>query len=268
MVQLICPLCGKFTSIRYFDPGSFENDVLGVDTVGLGRGRGTRVVAKFSLLDDSQLMRTVRDRCHLLVGIIDGKSPPDQKDLAALKGEVEMWRKRALDRHKEGNDLEAKIADMEGDLRYWQKEAKRLNVDSASKVANMESSLRQWQNEAGRLRKMNIDKEAKIADLGSNLRSWYNEAQRLERLNRDHEAKIANNETVIKRWSSHSTDLNLRINHLSAENEGLKQSLESKEDEVDLAHEEMEEILEMINSSANTGFEYLVDAVEFLLEVA
>lgn len=271
MVQLICPLCGKFTSIRYFDPGSFENDVFGVDTVGLGRGRGTRVVAKFSLLDDSQLMRTIRDRCHLLVGIIDGKSPPDQKDLAALKGEVEMWRKRALDRHKEGNDLEAKIADMEGDLRYWQKEAKRLerlNVDSASKVANMESSLRQWQNEAGRLRKMNNDKEAKIADLGSNLRSWYNEAQRLERLNRDHEAKIANDETVIKRWSSHSTDLNLRINHLSAENEGLKQSLESKEDEVDLAHEEMEEILEMINSSANTGFEYLVDAVEFLLEVA
>ena len=270
MVQLICPLCGKFTSIRYFDPGSFESDVLGVDTVGLGRGRGTRVVAKFSLLDDSQLMRTIRDRCHLLVGILDGKSPPDQKDLAALKGEVEMWRKRALDRHKEGNDLEAKIADMEGDLRYWQKEAKRLerlNVDSA-KVANMESSLRQWQNEAGRLRKMNIDKEAKIADLGSNLRSWINEAQRLERLNRDHEAKIANDETVIKRWSSHSTDLNLRINHLSAENEGLKQSLESKEDEVDLAHEEMEEILEMINSSTNTGFEYLVDAVGFLLEVA
>jgi len=243
MVQLICPLCGKFTSIRYFDPGSFEKDVLGVDTAGLGRGRGTRVVAKFSLLDDSQLMRTIRDRCHLLVGIIDGKSPPDPKDLAALKGEVEMWRKRALDRHKEGNDLEAKIADMEGDLRYWQKEAKRLNVDSASKVANMESSLRQWQNEAGRLRKMNIDKEAKIADLGSNLRSWYNEAQRLERLNRDHEANIANDETVIKRWSSHSNDLNLSINHLSAENEGLKKSLESKEDEVGLAHEEMEEIL-------------------------
>jgi len=188
-------------------------------------------------------MRTIRDRCHLLVGIIDGKSPPDPKDLAALKGEVEMWRKRALDRHKEGNDLEAKIADMEGDLRYWQKEAKRLNVDSASKVANMESSLRQWQNEAGRLRKMNIDKEAKIADLGSVLRSWYNEAQRLERLNRDHEANIANDETVIKRWSSHSNDLNLSINHLSAENEGLKKSLESKEDEVGLAHEEMEEIL-------------------------
>jgi chromosome segregation ATPase len=245
--------------------------VLGVDTVGLGRGRGTRVVAKYSLLDDSQLMRIIRDRCHLLVGIIDGKSPPDQKNLTAMIGEVELWRKRALDRHKEGNDLEAKVADMEGDLRYWQREAKRferLNVDSASKVVNIESSLRQWQNEAGRLRKMNTDKEAKITDLESSLRSWHNEAQRLERLNRDHEAKIANDETVIKSWNSHSNDLNFRINRLRAENEGLKQSLASKEDEVDLAHEEMEEILEMINSSANTDFEYLVDAVEFLLEVA
>ncbi len=270
MVQLVCPLCGKFTSIRYFDPGSFENDVLGVDTVGLGRGRGTRVVAKFSLLDDSQLMRTIRDRCHLLVRIIDGKSPPDQKDLAALKGEVEMWRKRALDRHKEGNDLEAKIADMEGDLRYWQKEAKRLerlNVDSASKVANMESSLRQWQNEAGRLRKMNIDKEAKIADLGSNLRSWYNEAQRLERLNRDHEAKFAHDESLIRSWIKHSNNLSEELNGLRSQNKRLRLQMEGLEENENLAEEEMESLLEYINDQTNETFESLADAIGFLLEV-
>jgi hypothetical protein len=33
-----------------------------------------------------------------------------------------------------------------------------------------------------------------------------------------------------------------------------------------LAMEEMDEILDMINTSANTDFEYLIDAVEFLLE--
>ncbi len=38
-------------------------------------------------------------------------------------------------------------------------------------------------------------------------------------------------------------------------------------EEEELAVEEMEEILEMINSAANTDFEYLVDAVEFLLEL-
>jgi chromosome segregation ATPase len=262
MVQLICPLCGKFTSIRYFDPESFENDVLGVDTVGLGRGRGTRVVAKFSLLDDSQLMRTIRDRCHLLVRIIDGKSFPNQKDLAALKGEVEMWRKRALDRHKEGNDLEAKIADMEGDLRYWQKEAKRferLNVDSASKVANMESSRQ--------LRKMNIDKEAKIADLGSNLRSWYNEAQRLERLNRDHEAKFAHDEGLIRSWMRHSNSLSEEVNGLLSENKRLRLQIEGMEEDENLAVEEIESLLEYINDQTNETFESLADAIGFLLEV-
>ena len=267
MVQLVCPLCGRFVSLRYFNPGSFEHDVLGVDTVGLGRGRGTRVVAKFSLLDDSQLMRTIRDRCHLLVRIIDGKSPPDQKDLAALKGEVEMWRKRALDRHKEGNDLEAKIADMEGDLRYWQKEAKRLNVDSASKVANMESSLSQWQNEAGRLRKMNIDKEAKIADLGSNLRSWYNEAQRLERLNSDHEAKFAHDESLIRSWIKHSNNLSEELNGLRSQNKRLRLQMEGLEENENLAEEEMESLLEYINDQTNETFESLADAIGFLLEV-
>jgi hypothetical protein len=42
--------------------------------------------------------------------------------------------------------------------------------------------------------------------------------------------------------------------------------LEEENEEEMLALEEMEEILDMINSSANTDFEYLIDAVGFLLE--
>ena len=38
-------------------------------------------------------------------------------------------------------------------------------------------------------------------------------------------------------------------------------------EEEELAVEEMEEILEMVNESANTNFEYLIDAVQFLLEL-
>ncbi len=38
-------------------------------------------------------------------------------------------------------------------------------------------------------------------------------------------------------------------------------------EEEELAVEEMEEILELINSSANTDFALLIDAVEFLYEV-
>jgi predicted nucleic acid-binding Zn-ribbon protein len=242
MVQLVCPLCGRFVSLRYFDPSSFENDVLGVDTVGLGRGRGTRVVAKFSLLDDSQLMRTIRDRCHLLVGIIDGKSPPDQKDLAALKGEVEMWRKTALDRHKEGNDLEAKIADMEGNLHYWQREGKRqerLNGLYVLKIADMEDSIRQWQGEARRLKKL----------IG------------------DYESRIADDESIVKSWMNHSSKLSDEVSKLQSKNERLNRMLMNAQEEVGLAEELVDELLEVINSNANENFEDLSEAVEYLLEM-
>jgi hypothetical protein len=42
MGQLMCPLCGKFNSLRFFNPNRFELDILGVDTRGLGRGKGAR----------------------------------------------------------------------------------------------------------------------------------------------------------------------------------------------------------------------------------
>ncbi len=42
MSQLICPLCGKFVSVRYYDPSGFEDDILLVQVRGLGRGKGAR----------------------------------------------------------------------------------------------------------------------------------------------------------------------------------------------------------------------------------
>ena len=51
------------------------------------------------------------------------------------------------------------------------------------------------------------------------------------------------------------------------ENNKLAKKIERLTGEEELAVEEMEEILEMINSAANTDFEHLVDAVELLLEL-
>ena len=38
MSQLVCPLCGRFVSLKIFDPSSFESDIFAVDVRGLGRG--------------------------------------------------------------------------------------------------------------------------------------------------------------------------------------------------------------------------------------
>jgi chromosome segregation ATPase len=242
MVQLICPLCGKFSSLRYFDPSSFEHDILGVDTVGLGRGRGTRVVAKFSMLDDSTLMSIIRERCLLLVRIIDGKIPPDQKELVALQEEVEMWRKRALDMQKEEIDLEAKIADMETDLRYWQREAKRLE-------------------------RFNGDYEAKLAEMESSLRQWQEEARRLKKLISEYESRIAYDESIVKSWMNHGKKVSEEVSKLRSKNERLEQKLANAQEELGFAEELVDDLLEMINTAANEEFEDLTEAVEYLLEM-
>ena len=76
MVQLVCPLCGRFVSLDYFNPGSFDSDIFGVVTRGLGRGKGTMVVDRFSVLDVPEIVTPIKNRCLHLIGIIDGKSTP------------------------------------------------------------------------------------------------------------------------------------------------------------------------------------------------
>lgn len=249
MVQLVCPLCGKFSSLRYFDPSSFEHDVLGVDTVGLGRGRGTRVVDKFSMLDDSELMGTIRDRCSLLVEIINGKGSPDKIDVASLQEEVDGWRRKSLDLDKERNDLEMKIADMETNLLHWQRESTRqekLNRDYRSKIANMESSLSYWQGESLR---------------------WQGASTKQKKLNSKYESRLAEYERIARSWKNHGEKMSEEVSKLRSHNLKMERRLVNAQGEVKLAEEYVNELLWTINSSADEDFEDLAEAVDYLLEM-
>ena len=46
MSQVICPICGKFFSVRYYDPSDFEDDILLVQVRGLGRGARVTITGK------------------------------------------------------------------------------------------------------------------------------------------------------------------------------------------------------------------------------
>jgi len=212
MSQLCCPLCGRFASLRFFDPSSFESDVYAVDVRGLGRGKGVEVVSRTSVLDVPEIVVPIKNRCRELIRIIDGRFPPTKDEVASLQRDLQIWKKSALDMQKQGNDQQAQLVDMESNMLHWQREARNK-----------------------------------------------------ERRNSDLEAKIVDDESTIRRWMNHCDNLNARVNNLTLENNKLVKKIESMTEE--LAVEEMEEILEMINSAANTDFEYLVDAVEFLLEL-
>jgi len=205
-------MCGRFASLRFFDPTSFESDIYAVDVRGLGRGKGVKVVSRTSVLEVPEIVVPIRNRCRELIRIIDGKLPSN--DVAILQKDVQKWKKSALDLQKQGNDQQAQMVDME-----------------------------------------------------SSLLKWRRDAQYLKRRNRDLEAKIADDESTIRGWMIHCDKLNAKIHDSTLENKRLVKKIESMTEEEDLAVEEMEEILERINLSANSDFEFLIDAVEFLLEV-
>jgi len=72
MSQFICPLCGKFVSVRYYDPSNFEDDILLIQVRGLGYGKGVEIVEKYSLLDgsDPDLLELISDRIAVLYDLL------------------------------------------------------------------------------------------------------------------------------------------------------------------------------------------------------
>ena len=72
MSQFICPTCGKFNSVRYYDPSNFEDDILLVQVRGLGHGKGVEIVEKYSLLDgsDPELLELISDRVAVIYDLL------------------------------------------------------------------------------------------------------------------------------------------------------------------------------------------------------
>ncbi len=82
MSQLMCPLCGKFVSVRYYDPSDFEDDILLVQVRGLGRGKGVEIEATYSLLDggETYLLGLIRDRVAILYNLLFEDKGDDENE--------------------------------------------------------------------------------------------------------------------------------------------------------------------------------------------
>lgn len=100
MSFIVCPLCGKMSSLRKYDPHSLDVDIYLQKVKGLGRGRGFKVVSKSSALGDPSVIEPIKNRLidllmmlkrkNLLSGLdlaqkFGGKS---EKDLEYVRGEL------------------------------------------------------------------------------------------------------------------------------------------------------------------------------------
>ncbi|GAG89461.1 unnamed protein product [marine sediment metagenome] len=90
MSQFICPICGKFVSVRYYDPSDFEDDILLVQVRGLGHGRGVEIVEKYSLLngDNPELLELISDRVAVIYDLLYEEVEEAEEDINDLDEEL------------------------------------------------------------------------------------------------------------------------------------------------------------------------------------
>lgn len=134
MGQLVCPLCGRFVSMRYFDPSRFEADIYAVEVVGLGRGKGVKVVDKYSLLNsENRIIEDVKERILELLKVLcdhDKLRPNDIFSILNIEYVVPF----------QFRESERKLRDAERDKEKWCDEAEALEVE----LENVRKNRDEW----------------------------------------------------------------------------------------------------------------------------
>jgi ElaB/YqjD/DUF883 family membrane-anchored ribosome-binding protein len=114
---LLCPLCGKQTSLSNFDPSQFELDVMTQDVVGLGKGKGFASVGRGSILGINETTEMIKIRMLDLLelfeehGIVSAEEIAERFDLPT-RNELKVEEDETQSMKEEREDAYAKIREL------------------------------------------------------------------------------------------------------------------------------------------------------------
>jgi hypothetical protein len=70
MSHFQCPVCGKHSSIRLYEPEGFDDDIELISYSGLGRGKGFESYLAGYIDDDPELKERLRNRVQRVLEIL------------------------------------------------------------------------------------------------------------------------------------------------------------------------------------------------------
>ncbi len=116
---IVCPLCGKMTSLKTFKPTRLDLDIYVQDVQGLGRGRGFKVVDRKSALRIPSITQPVKERLLDLAVMLNEKGLLPEEEVAERFG-------LPLENHQalvvERGALKANLNEAEGQLKEVEEE--------------------------------------------------------------------------------------------------------------------------------------------------
>lgn len=131
MSSLLCPLCGKNTSLKNYNPDSFDLDIYVQDFRGLGRGRGFASLGRRSILHNTIALSRLKNRMLDLVELLRDEGQIDDSELRRR-----LWPSEDTDEGDQ-DDAEEEL----GAMKAWREETLRdlkEIADEAFEVAELE----------------------------------------------------------------------------------------------------------------------------------
>ena len=213
--MFLCPLCGKQSSVRLYDPTKFDPDIYAIQKVGLGRGRGFKVTDQYSILNkENPTVELIKDRILLLSKtLIDNGCLTSKEILSTLKIQTTnpriLVKKDKILKNLSEEAILLKNCVNERDRRLQKKDS--ISKDFSSKTVMLQEKLKNKDTVTEKFAE-------KLVYLKRHLG---NKDKKIERLTGDSfslNSKLSDKDEII-------TDLTKETIDLNAENEKLEKQL-------------------------------------------
>ena len=140
MSFILCPLCGKMTSRRYFDPASLDLDIYQQDVQGLGKGRGFKSKGRRSILGSSEIISKIKGRLLDLIELLYQEGLVPQEEIA---GRLDF---PSVD---EADSKRGTIADRDGTITRLEDEVSSMEADKEETVESLNRLVTEIQDTLG-----------------------------------------------------------------------------------------------------------------------
>jgi chromosome segregation ATPase len=178
-MQLVCPLCGRFVSLTYFDPSGFSDDIYCVEVVGLGRGRGVKVTEKYSILNPGDAtIELIKNRIFDLSKLLLNSGCLNREELlssleinVADPAEISSLEEKNATLSTELDNTKKSRDEWIANRETWKSHAETLNT-RLQEITKTRDELRtdrdKWKNEAEAL-------ETSLEEAEASRKHWHDE---------------------------------------------------------------------------------------------
>lgn len=236
----MCPVCGLHHSIKHYSPEDLPLDIEAVLKVGLGRGKGTKVIMRYSIIDDDDVTPKIVDRVLTLCRFFLNHNLISTNELMqslGIENTLSSGMVSAKEYNKQKEEVESLKAENELDRRTARLQSNR--ADNLLKIVNSQSNELKDKNiliEENEVLKVQAELEGRRADRESD------RADSLQETVNSLQGEVSNLKMQLSKVNFSRSKIAKELDEMETQmensNEVLDESIKEIEDRTDFVFDE------------------------------